>query len=113
MRADFVLGSEDFATSLAGILAWLVDVLKVSPHRPIGWELLLTQRTLSPAARILVRRCEDSITRISWCRLSPYASVLLLHPPYLSPGLWAAAQRIVNVLLLRPRRGFKLDVGGD
>ena len=113
MGADFVLGCEDFATSLAGILARLVDVLKVSPQRPVGWELLLTQRTISSAARILVRRCENSITGISWCRLSPYASMLLLHPPHFSPGLWAAAQRIINVLLRRPRRGLKLDVGGD
>ena len=113
MGTDFVLGCEDFATSLAGILAWLVDIFKVSPHRPVGWELLLTQRTLPPTARILVRGSESNIPGISWGRLSSDASVLLLHPPHLPPGLGAAAQRIINVLLLRPRRGLKLDVGGD
>ena len=65
MRAHFVFGCKDLAAAPARVLAGLVDVLKVSPHGPVGWELLLTQRALSAAAWILVRSRLSHLSGVS------------------------------------------------
>ena len=45
MRANFVLGCEDFLAAFTGVNSGIVDVLKMSPHWTIARELLRTKAT--------------------------------------------------------------------